>query len=81
MEPVVHTATLRRNAPIRSSSPAWRWHCHADPLCFIAWAAVPQILQAQLETLGTLPCDRNGIPGPWCAGCAFGTSTTEGGMV
>lgn len=78
--PVEIIAPATRPGPIRCSSPAWRWHCHADPLLFITWEAVPATLQTQLQHLGTLPCHRNGVPGPWCSACAFGTSTTEGGL-
>ena len=78
--PKTGTAAGATTAPIRLSSPAWRWHCHADPLMFITWEAVPATLQAQLQQLGTLPCSRNGMPGPWCSAYPFGTSTTEGGL-
>ena len=69
----------QRLMPIRSSSPGYRWHCHADPLCFIAWQAIPVSLQQTLQ--GTpLPCERTGAPGPWCSACAWHTVTTDGGL-
>ena len=73
-------AAEARMAPIRCSSPAWRWHCHADPLFFITWDAIPKQLQAKLRSLDPFPCHRNGGAGPWCGTCPFGTSTTEGGL-
>ena len=72
-------AQLPQTDPIRASSARWQWHCHADPLLFIPWDAVPDMLKTLYVRMeDQIRCHRNGVPGPWCNTCPLGTSTTEG---
>ena len=52
----------------------WRYRCFADPAYFLPWEEVPMALMADLKLRGMVPCDRNGVAGPWCANCRFGES-------
>jgi hypothetical protein len=59
--------------PVRAVS-YWAFKCRANPLYFIKYENVPDVLKDELEVNGALPCDGSGEPGPWCEDCRFGMS-------
>lgn len=52
--------------------------CKADKRIFVKeYKDVPKEFQDKIGSMGGLPCEGSGYPGPWCRRCTWGAIDEE----